>query len=123
MDKSQSPLFAELALGVDTQDSTGRSPGNFAGIKNRRYLRVIHALRLRPHTRKEIDKIAGASNGPQVIANLRKLGLNVPCLIIRGVDCDGKATGFGLYSLTLHDHDKLMFWNYGPAQRKVANEK
>ncbi len=45
----------------------------FLGTDNPRELRVIQALLTRPRRREDVDAIAGASNGPDLISNLRDL--------------------------------------------------
>ena len=51
----------------------------FNGTNNPRYLRVIHVMMMHPLTREQLDQIAGCSNGPDLVAGLRRLGLEVPC--------------------------------------------
>jgi hypothetical protein len=110
MGKSQSPLFAELAVGTTVPISKATATTEFAGTENPRYLRVIHSLELRARSRKEIDRIAGAANGPQLIANLRACGLAVPCRMIPGIDRDGHPIRFGVYSLDALDRKKILRW-------------
>ena len=97
MEKGQLPIFAELTLAC-TEDSTAKSARKFFGTDNPRYLRVIHALKIRPRKREEIDRIAGASNGPELIAELRRCGLRVPCQRTPGIDRDGRPVKFGVYA-------------------------
>ena len=47
----------------------------FAGTNNLRYLRTLHAAMIRPLPRKELDLIAGCSNGPDLVLRLRGKGL------------------------------------------------
>lgn len=110
MEKGQLPVFAELALVADTQDSTTKIRCKFAGTSNPRHLRVIHALLLRPRKREEIDRIAGASNGPDLIAELRRRGLCVPCHRAPAIDRDGFPVKYGVYSLSEDDRRKLKIW-------------
>ncbi|MEI8326741.1 MAG: hypothetical protein WCH44_15520, partial [Betaproteobacteria bacterium] len=44
----------------------------FTGTDNPRHLRVIQALMTRPLPRGQLDAVAGASNGPDLIAELRR---------------------------------------------------
>ena len=56
----------------------------FNGTDNPRYLRAIHALLVRPVPREQLDRVAGCSNGPALVAALRDLGLGkdgLPCPI------------------------------------------
>lgn len=79
------------------------TPVRFAGTDNARYLRALHALMLRPVPREHLDRVAGCSNGPDLIANLRDLGLGeagLPCTMIAGRDQDGEKIRYGVYHLT-----------------------
>ena len=66
---------------------------------NARQLRTVYALRLKPCWREEIDRIAGASNGPEVISQLRKLGFVIDCIRVPKLDRDGKSCRPGRYYL------------------------
>lgn len=110
MEKSQPPLFAELALRTDTEDSTAKTACKFTGTSNPRHLRVIHSLLIRPRKREEIDRIAGASNGPELIAELRRRGMRVPCTRTPGIDRDGYPIKFGVYELDADDRSKVTAW-------------
>lgn len=109
MKKSQLPIFAELAL-PDTEDSTAKPAGKFAGTDNPRHLRVIVAALVRPRKREEIDRIAGASNGPELVAELRRRGLELPCDRVPALDRDGKLVRPGVYHLTDADRRKILTW-------------
>jgi len=103
MNKAQLPLMAELDLG-DTKDSTASNIAcKFTGTDNPRYLRAIHQLLIRPVTREQLDKAVGCSNGPDLISNLRKLGLGMhglPCTSVPGRDRDGVVVQPGVYSFS-----------------------
>lgn len=109
MEKAQLPLIAELDLG-DTEDFTSKSVDKFVGTDNPRHLRVIHALMVRARKREEIDSIAGASNGPELIAELRRRGLLVPCSRVPAIDRDGYPIRHGVYDFTGNDRRKLCAW-------------
>lgn len=109
MEKGQLPIFAELTL-ADTEDSTAKPAGKFTGTDNPRHLRVINSLLVRPRKRKEIDRIAGASNGPELIAELRRRGLHAPCQRTPGIDRDGCPIKFGVYEFDNDDRRKLNAW-------------
>lgn len=79
----------------------------FMGIGNPRYLRVLKALTARSVSREEIDVIAGVSNGPDIIAELRHLGFEIPCHRITALDRDGKLCRPGIYHLTQADRARL----------------
>ena len=109
MEKAQLPVFAELSLG-DTEDFTAKPTCKFIGTDNPRHLRVIHALLIRPRKREELDRIAGASNGPELIAELRRRGLRTRCQKTPGIDRDGCAVRFGVYAFDDDDRRKLTAW-------------
>ncbi|WP_229205809.1 hypothetical protein [Duganella sp. Leaf126] len=110
MGKCQSPLFAELTLGADNQDLTKQPTRKFTGTDNPRHLRVIHALMTRPRKREEIDSVAGASNGPELIAELRRRGLRANCEKIPGIDRDGYPIKFGIYEFDHADRRAVSAW-------------
>lgn len=109
MEEGQLPIFAELTL-ADTKDSTAKAACKFIGTDNRRHLRVIFAALVRSRKRKEVDRIAGASNGPALIAELRRRGLEFPCDRVPGYDRDGLPVRVGVYHLTDADRHKLTTW-------------
>jgi hypothetical protein len=79
------------------------TPVKFAGTDNPRYLRAIHALRVRPLPREHLDRIAGCSNGPALVAELRDLGLGKDGLLCTKVpdrDRDGLSIRRGVHSLS-----------------------
>lgn len=84
--------------------------GNFLGTNNPRHLRVIHWLLTRSMRREHIDQIAFCSNGPDLIAELRRRGLEIPCTRIDAFDHDGKPCRPGVYHLTDADKRKLYRW-------------
>lgn len=83
---------------------------HFTGTTNKRHLRVIVALTHRMRTREEVDRIAGASNGPEVIAELRRRGLDIPCARVPCWDRDGKEVKRGIYSLSSADLACIRAW-------------
>lgn len=110
MEKGQLPIFAELTL-ADTKDSTASNPpSKFTGTDNPRHLRVIHSSLVCPRKREEIDRIAGASNGPELIAELRRRGLEFPCDRVPAIDRDGYPIRYGVYYLTDTDRRKINAW-------------
>ena len=79
----------------------------FTGTSNPRHLRAIAALLRRPMPRESLDNEVGCSNGPALVAELRRLGLEVPCHRIHFVDRDGFTCHPGVYMLTAGDRRKL----------------
>ena len=102
--KPPRPLIAE---------QTSPYKPNFTGTDNPRHLRVIQALLNRPRRREDIDSIAGCSNGPELIAELRRRGLGVehlPCERIQFIDRDGCSCRPGVYSLTEQGRRAIYTW-------------
>lgn len=82
----------------------------FLGTDNPRHLRAIHALLRRPMTREHLDRAAGCSNGPQLVAELRRRGLDIPCDRVECLDRDGKKVKYGVYSFTARDRRRIVRW-------------
>ena len=83
---------------------------NFTGTDNPRQLRAIAALERRPMPRESLDREAGCSNAPELVAELRRNGLDVPCERISFIDRDGYKCRPGVYSLTVSDRRKIRDW-------------
>jgi hypothetical protein len=107
MKNAKPTVKAELSASDNGQYNLSST---FPGTENPRLLRVIYALLRGPCTRAEIDAAAGASNGPEVIAQLRRRGLTIYCELVPAVDRDGKTVRFGVYRLTEEDRQKLRIW-------------
>ena len=75
-----------------------------------RHLRAIFGLLRHPISREELDRVAGCSNSPQLVAELRRRGLDVPCRMLSGRDRDGRTVRYGEYRLTGEDRRKVMDW-------------
>ena len=76
--------------------------------------------------RESLDRVAGASNGPELVAELRRRGLEVPCERIRFIDRDGYLCRPGVYSFTAADRRKFYAWlaksrNGGADLHPIAN--
>lgn len=84
--------------------------GKFKGTDNPRHLRVIQALMTRPLPREQLDKVAGASNGPELVAELRRRGLNVPCTRTKKKDRDLFDCWPGVYHFDTADRRRVMAW-------------
>ncbi len=83
----------------------GGVTASFGGSDNPRELRVIQALLVRPRRREDVDAIAGASNGPDLISNLRDL---FPKSDDR--NGDGRSCRPGVYSLTALGRRLIHLW-------------
>lgn len=96
------------------------APSRFMGTDNPRHLRAIQALLTRPIPREQLDQIAGCSNGPELIAELRRRGLHkeyhLRCDRINFIDRDGKVCRPGVYSFT--DKGRRMIYAWLAKQRK-----
>lgn len=73
---------------------------------NERQIRTLKALINGPMMREQLDMVAGASNGPEVVAGLRKKGLNIICERVPSIDRDGKPCRPGRYYLSEADKEK-----------------
>ena len=82
----------------------------FRGTRNPRHLRVLAALLRRSMPREQVDREAGASNGPALVGDLRALGLELPCTRIPVIDRDGREVKRGVYSLTARDRRGVHGW-------------
>lgn len=109
---STSPLFP------DKQSRTSpvvcafeqRTCSYFAGTQNPRHLRALRALLRRPLLREELDVVTGASNSPDLVAQLRRRGLSIPCRRVLVIDIDGKTCRPGLYRLSRSDRWAVQRW-------------
>ena len=86
------------------------APARFSGTDNPRHLRTIQALMTRPVTREHLDQIAGCSNGPELIAELRRRGLEVPCARTKKKDRDLFDCWPGVYHFTRQDRRRVLAW-------------
>lgn len=86
------------------------TPTKFAGTTNPRHLRVIQAAMTRPLPREQLDAVAGCSNGPDLVAELRRLGLEVPCTRTKKKDRDGFSVLPGVYHFTQRDRRLINRW-------------
>jgi hypothetical protein len=82
----------------------------FHGTENPRWLRAISALLKRSVRRKDLDSIAGCANAPDIIHNLRKQGLQIPCTRISMRDRDNKLCQVGVYYFSDSDRRKVVSW-------------
>ncbi|OQW85825.1 MAG: hypothetical protein BWK72_20345 [Rhodoferax ferrireducens] len=89
----------------------------FTGTDNPRHLRVIQVLLMRPLTREAVDSTAGASNGPDLISQIRDLfpaadDLHefIRCDRINFIDRDGKPCRPGVYSFTEKARRLVIQW-------------
>jgi len=91
----------------------------FHGTDNPRHLRAINALLRRPMPREQLDQVAGCSNGPELVAELRRRGLEVPCTRTKKVDRDLFDCWPGVYHVTQSDRIRIACWQAGRARGSV----
>ncbi len=75
--------------------------------------RVLKVLLDRPVMREHLDIIAGCSNGPDLVAGLRRKGLAIPCYRVERIDKDGRSCFPGEYSLASDDKALVRTWLEG----------
>jgi len=69
-------------------------------LRSQRQRRALVALLAGPQTREQLDRLAGASNSPDVVMTLRRrFGLALPCALETVPDRDGKRVERGVYRL------------------------
>ena len=95
-----------------------KSTAAFFGTDNPRHLRVIQAAWVRPIPREQVDSVAGCANGPDLVAELRRRGLEVPCERGRKKDRDLFDCWPGVYFLSQRDRRKLTEWK----RRRASGE-
>jgi hypothetical protein len=99
-----------------------KQPAAFLGTDNPRHLRVIQSVTVRPIPREELDRVAGCSNGPDLVAELRQRGLAMPCTRTKKLDRDLFACWPGVYHLTQADRRKLSAWKRRRAAEGAGND-
>ena len=92
------------------EQGDSRTAASFLGTENPRHLRVLQALFVRPIPREQLDALAGCSNGPDLVAELRRRGLRMPCTRRKKKDRDLFDCWPGVYYLTEQDRRKLNEW-------------
>lgn len=85
----------------------GQSPG-FTGNASQAAVCALEALYYDgPQSREDLDRAAKVSNGPEIVRQLRKLGLEIPCERVRCLNSYGTVVRRGVYSLTRRDAAKI----------------
>ena len=97
----------------------------FLGTENPRHLRAIAVLLKRPISRENLDAIAGCSNGPELVAELRRRGLEgeLLCERIAFTDRDGRPCRPGVYHLTAKGRRLVLNWLKTRTQQAQAASK
>jgi hypothetical protein len=109
-----------LGHSYDTFDCKAKKLHKFSGTNNPRHIRVIFRLLKGSIPREILDRVAGCSNGPDLTAELRRRGLEIPCQRIPAYDRDGELIRHGVYSLSIHDRKLIHRWL---ASRNKGGEK
>ena len=101
---TQTPdMLADIAKLSQFPRHKQRQPGKFDGARNPREFRFLQTALHRHMTREEVDAVSGASNGPEIVNQLRGRGLEIPCYRLGSMDRDGAWVYRGLYALTTAD--------------------
>ncbi|MBC7435072.1 MAG: hypothetical protein H7332_03265 [Bdellovibrionales bacterium] len=76
-------------------------------------IRVCQAfMRMKPIWREQVDQISGASNGPEIMSQLKRKGLQWTCAKQRKIDRDGNPCEPGLYTVTPEGIATLRRWGF-----------
>lgn len=110
MKEASEPSNEHGAFQNHEQQRDSKVVAEFLGTSNPRHLRVIHALLRSPRTREALDMWGGCSNGPELVAELRRRGLDIPCDKVPCIDRDGFEVKRGVYHLTAADRRKIGRW-------------
>lgn len=111
----------DLGEGSGRDEVQGHStPGKFAGTDNPRHLRAIDALMRRALPREHGDRAAGCSNFPDLVAELRRRGLDIPCERVPDRDRDGFPIKRGVYHFVASDRRKVLRWMKSRSSMKVG---
>jgi hypothetical protein len=108
--KDETPSGQGKGFQGKQQKQQAHFTARFTGTDNPRQLRALAALERRPMPRESLDREAGCSNAPELVAELRRSGLDVPCERISFIDRDGYKCRPGVYSLTASDRRKIRDW-------------
>lgn len=101
---------APVKTHTNTTSDFKSNVAHFTGTTNPRHLRVIQALMTRPLPRQQLDAVAGASNGPDLVAELRRRGLELLCTRTKKIDRDGFDVLPGVYHFTQQDRRRVKHW-------------
>jgi len=104
---SQPDLLADISNLSQFPRRKPRQPGKFDGVRNPREFRFLQTVLHRHMTREEVDAVSGASNGPEIINQLRSRGLEIPCYRLGVMDRDGLWVWRGMYALTHRDRAQV----------------
>lgn len=100
-------MLADVAMLSQFPRRKQRQPGKFDGAHNPREFRFLQTVMHRHITREELDAVSGASNGPEIVNQLRGRGLEIPCYRLGTMDRDGSWVYRGLYALSHKDRSQI----------------
>ncbi len=103
------PMKKPQTVAADKGPSKEHTP-KFIGTDNPRHLRAIAALLRRPMPRENLDTEAGCSNGPELVAELRRRGLEIECTRTKKKDRDLFDCWPGVYHFTPKDRRRVLAW-------------
>lgn len=105
----------------DTTNAVSSAPNTrkFIGTDNPRHRRALDALLNGPVTRHDLARIAGAANAPELVAELRRRGLAIPCQRFNFTDRDGDKCRPGIYSFDADDHRMVSEWMAACERKEV----
>lgn len=105
---TQTPdMLADIAKLSQFPRRKQRQPGKFDEARNPREFRFLQTVLHRHMTREELDAVSGASNGPEIVNQLRGRGLEIPCYRLGTMDRDGAWVYRGLYALSHKDRGQV----------------
>ena len=99
-----------LGHSCDNENYSSHKRQAFDGTSNPRHLRSLLSLLKGALTRKALDRVAGCSNAPDLVAELRRRGLEVRCKRVPAFDRDGKPIRHGVYFLNDRDRKLVYRW-------------
>lgn len=106
-DEGTSGANARPPMQTGADATAGDQRQQLPAILTPRARRILLALLVGERTREEIDRAAGASNGPDEVLRIRqRFGLTIPCTRKGSKDRDGQKVEIGVYRLTEEDRPK-----------------
>ena len=82
----------------------------FKGTESPGHLHVLQALGVSPQPLEAIDDRTGCSNGPKLVAEIRRCGLEVPCQRTPCINRDGFIVERRICLMTVRDKRFIRDW-------------
>jgi hypothetical protein len=92
------------------KEASALDSAKFTGTNNPRQQRALVALDKGPMPRQSLDNFTGSANSPDLILDLRRKGLEIPCERVACIDRDGRPCRPGVYHLSESDRRKISSW-------------